>query len=63
MSQFGSFFFINVSLITTSGNCTPGSRSYSDLVDTCADYVCIHQLVLKPVQSLPVQGLVPINAH
>ena len=32
----------------SSGNCTPGSRSYSDLVDTWADFVCIHQLVLRP---------------
>jgi len=47
----------------TSGNRTPGSRFYSDLLDTLADFVCIHQLVLKTVQSLPVQWLVPINAH
>ena len=26
---------------------TPGSRSYSDLLDTLADLVCIHLLVLK----------------
>jgi len=32
----------------SSGNCTPGSRSYSDLVDTWADSVCIYQLVLRP---------------
>jgi len=34
--------------LLSSGNRTPGSRSYSDLVDTQADSVCIHQLVLKP---------------
>ena len=34
--------------IVTSSNHTPGSKSYSDLVDTRADSVCIHQLVLKP---------------
>ena len=31
----------------TSGNFTPGGRFYSDLLDTLADSVCIHQLVLK----------------
>ena len=31
----------------TSGNRTPGSRFYSDLLDTLADSVCIQQLVLK----------------
>ena len=35
-------------LTFSSGNCTSGSRSYSDLVDTWADSVCIHQLVPKP---------------
>jgi len=40
-------------LITSSGNRTPGSRFYSDLLDTS---VCIHVLVLKRRQSarLPV---------
>ena len=33
-------------LIITTANRTPGSRSYSDLVDTKADSVCIHQLIL-----------------
>ena len=37
---------INVDIIT-SGNRTPGNRSYSDLLDSLADSVCIHQLVLK----------------
>ena len=32
----------------SSGNRTPGSRFYSDLLDTLADSICIHQLVLKP---------------
>jgi len=32
----------------TNGNHTPGSWSYSDLVDTWADSVCIHQLLLNP---------------
>ena len=31
----------------TSGNCTPGSRFYSDLLDTLADSIYIHQVVLK----------------
>jgi len=31
--------------ITSSNSPTPGSRSYSDLVDTWTDYVFIHQLV------------------
>ena len=39
-------------LFVSSGNHTPGSRSYSDLVDTWVDSACIHQLVL--VQKLPV---------
>ena len=34
-------------LLDTSGNHTPGGRSYYDLVDTWADSVCIHHLVLK----------------
>ena len=34
--------------IITSGNRTPGSRSYSDLVDTWEESVCIHQLLLEP---------------
>ena len=33
---------------SSSGNCTPGSRSYSDLLDTS---VCIHQLMLKRCSS------------
>ena len=36
---------IIIIIIVTSGNRTPGSRFYSDLLDTS---VCIHQLVLKP---------------
>jgi len=35
-------------LAITSGNHTPGSRSYSDLLDTWADSVCTHQLVSRP---------------
>jgi len=31
----------------TSGKCTPSSRFYYDLLDTRADFVCIHQLILK----------------
>ena len=34
-------------MLFTSGNRTPGSRFYSDLLDTLADSVCIHQLLLK----------------
>ena len=37
-----------LSFIRASSNHTPGSRPYFDLVDTWADSVCIHQLVLKP---------------
>jgi len=49
-----------------------GSRSYSDLLDTLADSVCIHQLVLKrrsKALSRSATGLTygsfhdPINAH
>jgi len=36
-----------ISALLTSGNRTPGSRFYSDLLDTLVDSVCIHQLVLK----------------
>jgi len=35
-------------LLNSTGNHTPGSRSYFDLMDTWADSLCIHQLVLKP---------------
>jgi len=38
----------NEPLPITMGNRTPGSRSYSDLMDTWADSVCIHQFILKP---------------
>jgi len=31
----------------SSGNRAPGSRFYSDILDTLADSVCIHRLVLK----------------
>ena len=44
---FISEFFFFCSLVT-SGNRTLGNRSYSDLLDTWTDSVCIHQLVLKP---------------
>ena len=33
--------------VVTSGNCNPGSKFYSDLLDILADSVCIHQLILK----------------
>jgi len=33
--------------VVSSGNRTRGSRYYSDLLDTLADSVCIHQLILK----------------
>ena len=35
----------------TSGNRTPGSRFYSDLLDILADSVCIHQLVVLKHRS------------
>ena len=51
----------------TSGNRTPGSRFYSDLLDTLADSVCVHQLVLKRRSKSQaariIAWLVPINAH
>jgi len=37
----------SVLLILTSGNRNPGSRFYSDLVDTLADSVCLHQASFK----------------
>ena len=49
--------------IIPSGNRTPGSRSYSDLVDTWADSVYSTSSYSSLAQSLPVQWLVPINAH
>jgi len=52
----------NKLVISTSGNHTPGSRFYSDLLDTLADSVCIHQLVLKCrfnyAVLIPVSGTV-----
>jgi len=45
--KFAIFEIWRFFYITTSGNHTPGSRFYSDLLDTSADFVCIHQLVLK----------------
>jgi len=38
---------VRLSINSTSGNRTPGSRFYSDLLDTLVDFVCIHQLILK----------------
>jgi len=35
------------SVSVSSGNRTPRSMFYSDLLDTLPDSVCIHQLVLK----------------
>jgi len=32
----------------SSGHHTPGSRLYSDLVDSWADYTSIHQFIFKP---------------
>jgi len=43
-------------LLLSSGNRTPGSRSYCDLVDTRADSVCIHQHTLKPWHLKPARG-------
>ena len=44
---------IIIIIIIASGNRTPGSRFYSDLLDTWADSVCIHQLVLKHCSKAP----------
>ena len=38
------YYFI---YLFTSGNRTPCSRFYSDPLDTLADFICIHQLILK----------------
>ena len=40
--------FFHYSTVSSSGKCTPGSRSYSHRVDTWADSACIHQHVLMP---------------
>jgi len=48
--QIHDVFDINIELyfgLMVCLNRTPGSRSYSDLLDTLADSVCIHLLVLK----------------
>ena len=37
----------NLVYTESSGNRTPCSRFYSDLLDTLADSACIHQLVLE----------------
>jgi len=39
--------FIYLFILYSSGNRTPGGRFYSDLLDTLADSVYIHQAVLK----------------
>ena len=61
--------YISYYFMLTSGiNPTPGSRSYSELVDTWADSVYIHQLILKPhskAARIIIGGLlqlVPVNA-
>ena len=41
----------NIELLP-SGNRTPGSRFYSDLLDTSADSVCIHQLCQVSFKAL-----------
>ena len=51
-----TFLMFFILVIYSSGNRTPGSRFYSDLLDTLADFVCIHQLILQR-RSWPV----PIN--
>jgi len=60
----------HIAHITSRFNCTPGSRSYTDLVDTWTDSTCIHQLVFelhsKAAYVMYVDGslwLVPINAQ
>jgi len=45
--------------VVTSGNRNPGSKFYSGHLDTLADSVCIHQLVLKRHSAYGV----PINAQ
>ena len=48
----------------TNGNQIPGGKSYSDLLDTWADSVCIHQLVLTPhSKAACIMYGVPINAQ
>jgi len=36
-----------LNIFGSSGNHTPGSRFYFELLDTSADSLCIHQLVLQ----------------
>jgi len=43
-----SLHLVTLFLMLSSGNCISGSSSYSYLVDTWADSLCIHQLVPKP---------------
>ena len=50
-----------ICLLLSSGNRTPGSRSYSDLLDTLADSVAFTYSYSSVVQSARL--LVPINAH
>ena len=51
------------SIVQVHGNHTPGSRSYSDPVDTWANFFCIHHLVLKPCSTAACITLFPINAQ
>ena len=51
LSFFLTFFFLS------SGNHTPGSRSYSDRLDTLADSVCTHQLVSQSSSYFPSLSL------
>jgi len=53
--QFGKNNMLYKDMITLSSsvNCTHGSRSYSDVVDTQTISVCIHQLILKPWHLKP----------
>ena len=47
-----SVYSLKLAFIVPSGNRTPGSQLYSDLVDSWACSVSIHQLVVKPYSNL-----------
>jgi len=55
----GNQYFVN----PTSGNHTPGTGSYSDLVDDWAYSVCTHSLILKsPSKAAHISLLHVMNA-
>jgi len=56
-------FFMVVCYTLSSGNRTPGSRFYpADLLDTLADSLCIHLLVLVQSATVICKSLVSKSA-